>query len=84
MSCCRCWECEHRSEPDHRDPCKSCLLKRSRARMIIYNLRHRGVTTDDLAAEIAFRQDSITVIDEKFFGYTMEELIVALTHWDVC
>jgi hypothetical protein len=54
------------------------------ARVIIYNLRHRGATTHDLAAEIAFRQSNITVYDEKFFGYSLEELQSALTYWNEC
>lgn len=80
----KCWECEHRSEPAHRDPCKSCLQEKARARVIVYNLRHRGATTYDLSAEIAFRQGSIAVSDEKFFGYSLDELQTALTYWDEC
>ena len=80
----KCWECEHRSEPDYRDPCRSCLENKATARVVIYNLRHRGATTHDLAAEIAFRQSNITVCDEKFFGYSLEELQSALTYWNEC
>lgn len=80
----KCWECEHRSVPDYMDPCKSCLQEKARARVVIYNLRHRGATTHDLAAEIAFRQGSITVSDEKFYGYSLAELQSALTYWDEC
>lgn len=80
----KCWECEHQSEPEYRDPCKSCLLERARARVIVYNIRNRGATTYDLATEIAIRQGSITVSDEKFFGYSIEELQTALVYWDEC
>lgn len=80
----KCWECEHRSEPDNRDPCKSCLMNRARARTIIYNIRHRGATVDDLNAEISFRDGNITVCDEKFFGYSTEELKTASAYWEVC
>ena len=78
-----CLECEHRSEPDNREPCKSCLQNRARARMIVYNIRHRGAGVDNLIAEIAFRQDNSAVSDEKLFGYSTEELRMALTYWDM-
>ena len=52
--------------------------------MIINNLRHRGATADDLVSEISFRQENGTADNEKFFGYSTEELQAALVYWDEC
>ena len=54
----------------------------NRVKMIINNLRHRGASKYDIVVEINHREQNIMPNEEKFFGYTTEELETALKYWN--
>lgn len=54
----------------------------NKEQMIINNLRHRKATVQEVEAEIEFRKQNGTLENEKCFGYTTEELEVALKWWN--
>lgn len=53
----------------------------SKEEMIIKNLRHRGASQYDIVVEINHRRENVMSNEEKFFGYTTEELEIALQYW---
>lgn len=51
--------------------------------LIIYGLRCNGATIYDIDAEIDYREKHFTVNDEKCFAYSLEELKLAKSGWNI-
>lgn len=51
--------------------------------LIIYGLRCNGATIHDIDAEIDYREKHFTVNDEKCFAYSLEELKLAKSGWNI-
>ena len=54
----------------------------SQTKMIITNLRHRGVSKEEIKAEVKYRRKTLLVDNAKCFGYYTEDLELALQYWE--
>ena len=71
-----CWECEHKNEPAHFEPCKSCLQLRGRRRMAM--VIDQKNTLQETAAEYDEHHSAYEKHRLQWMiahGYTLTDLI---------